>query len=71
MLTPHAGELGRLLELDSAAIAGGRLAHAREAAGAAGAVVVLKGDDTIVAEPEGRVAISAGGAPGTGHRRHR
>ena len=63
VLTPHAGELARLLEIDSAAVGAARLACAREAARRAGAVVVLKGDDTIVAEPDGRVAVSPGGAP--------
>jgi ADP-dependent NAD(P)H-hydrate dehydratase / NAD(P)H-hydrate epimerase len=63
ILTPHAGELGRLLGRESAAVGAQRLASAREAAEAAGAVVVLKGDDTIVAEPAGRVAVSPGGAP--------
>jgi ADP-dependent NAD(P)H-hydrate dehydratase / NAD(P)H-hydrate epimerase len=63
VLTPHAGELGRLLELDSSAIERARLRHARAAAERAQAIVVLKGDDTIVAEPSGRVAISPGGAP--------
>ena len=64
VLTPHAGELARLLERDSGEVDAHRLACAREAAAAAGAVVVLKGDDTIVAEPGGRAAISPGGAPG-------
>ena len=50
--------------LDSAEIGAHRLAHAREAAAHAGAIVVLKGDDTLVAAPTGRVAISPGGAPG-------
>jgi len=63
VLTPHAGELGRLLGLPSAEIEAHRLEHARVAAGRAHAIVVLKGDDTLVAEPEGRVAISPGGAP--------
>jgi NAD(P)H-hydrate repair Nnr-like enzyme with NAD(P)H-hydrate dehydratase domain len=36
----------------------------RAAAAATQAIVVLKGDDTLVADPSGRVAISAGGAPG-------
>jgi ADP-dependent NAD(P)H-hydrate dehydratase / NAD(P)H-hydrate epimerase len=63
VLTPHAGELGRLLEVESAAVNAERLRHAREAAGRSGAVVVLKGDDTIVTEPGGRTAISPGGAP--------
>jgi NAD(P)H-hydrate epimerase len=63
ILTPHAGELGRLLEVESAAVERRRLHHARAAAARAQAVVVLKGDDTIVAEPSGRVAISPGGAP--------
>ena len=51
MLTPHAGELGRLLELDSAQIERERLRYVRAAAEQAGAVVVLKGDDTLVADP--------------------
>ena len=62
VLTPHAGELGRLLGRPSDEVADHRLACAREAAGTSGAVVVLKGDDTIVVEGE-RVAISRGGAP--------
>jgi hydroxyethylthiazole kinase-like uncharacterized protein yjeF len=63
ILTPHAGELARLLDTDSAAVARHRLDHARRAAGTSGAIVVLKGDDTIVAAPEGRIGISRGGAP--------
>jgi hydroxyethylthiazole kinase-like uncharacterized protein yjeF len=63
VLTPHAGELGRLLELDSGEIERARLAHARAAAQQARAIVVLKGDDTLVAAPSGRVAVSPGGAP--------
>jgi NAD(P)H-hydrate epimerase len=64
VLTPHAGELGRLLEVDSQAIGARRLHHAREAAARSGAIVVLKGDDTLVAAPSGMVAVSPGGAPG-------
>jgi NAD(P)H-hydrate epimerase len=63
VLTPHAGELGRLLDLPSSEIDAHRLEHVRAAAARAHAIVVLKGDDTLVAEPEGRVAISPGGAP--------
>jgi NAD(P)H-hydrate epimerase len=62
VLTPHAGELGRLLERDSADIDAHRLASAREAARAASAVLVLKGDDTIVTDGE-RVAVNAISAP--------
>ncbi len=62
VLTPHAGELGRLLELSSREVDARRLHHAREAARRSGAIVVLKGDDSLVAEPEGRVAVSRGGA---------
>jgi hydroxyethylthiazole kinase-like uncharacterized protein yjeF len=64
VLTPHAGELGRLLEVESSEIERARLAHARAAAARSNAIVVLKGDDTLVAAPSGRVAISRGGAPG-------
>jgi NAD(P)H-hydrate epimerase len=62
VLTPHAGELARLLDGDSAAIGAERLRHVREAAASAQAVVVLKGDDTLVAEPGGLVGVSAGGS---------
>jgi NAD(P)H-hydrate epimerase len=63
ILTPHSGELGRLLGRDSAAVDAHRLACAREAAERSGAVVLLKGDDTIVAAPGGPVAISPGATP--------
>jgi hydroxyethylthiazole kinase-like uncharacterized protein yjeF len=62
VLTPHAGELGRLLERDSGEVDAHRLAAARAAAEAARAVVVLKGDDTIVTDGP-RVAVNAISAP--------
>jgi NAD(P)H-hydrate epimerase len=64
VLTPHAGELARLLQTDSKTVESARLHHARAAAAASRAVVVLKGDDTIVAEPGGRAAVNPGGTPG-------
>ncbi len=63
VLTPHAGELARLLETDSQAVGESRLECAREAAERSGAVVVLKGDDSIVALPGGPIAVSPGGTP--------
>jgi NAD(P)H-hydrate epimerase len=63
VLTPHEAELGRLLEIGTEEVAAHRLEHAREAAELSGAVVLLKGDDTIVARPDGMVAISPGGTP--------
>jgi NAD(P)H-hydrate epimerase len=63
VLTPHAGEMGRLLGRDSGQVSDHRLACVREAAERSEAVVVLKGDDTIVAGGK-RLAISAGGSPG-------
>jgi len=63
VLTPHEGELGRLLDRPSDEIARHRLASVREAAERSGAVVLLKGDDTIVALPGGEVAVSPGGTP--------
>jgi ADP-dependent NAD(P)H-hydrate dehydratase / NAD(P)H-hydrate epimerase len=62
VLTPHAGELGRLLGRSSEEISEHRLTAAREAARAAGSVVVLKGDDTIVTDGE-RIAVNALAAP--------
>lgn len=62
VLTPHAGELARLLGSDSSEVAARRLNAARQAASQAEAIVVLKGDDTIVASPEGRCGVNRGGA---------
>jgi ADP-dependent NAD(P)H-hydrate dehydratase / NAD(P)H-hydrate epimerase len=63
VITPHEGELGRLLGCDGPTIAAARLRHARDAAARSGAVVVLKGDDTLVAAPGGLVAVSPGATP--------
>jgi ADP-dependent NAD(P)H-hydrate dehydratase / NAD(P)H-hydrate epimerase len=62
VLTPHAGELARLLERDSAEVSAHRLRSAREAAERSGAIVVLKGDDTLVVDGE-RLAIDRVSSP--------
>jgi ADP-dependent NAD(P)H-hydrate dehydratase / NAD(P)H-hydrate epimerase len=64
VLTPHEGELGRLLDVPSSEVAAHRLHHARAAAKIAGAIVVLKGDDTLVARPDGVVAVNPGASAG-------
>ena len=63
VLTPHEGELGRLLGIDSGEVQAARLDCAREAAERSGSIVVLKGDDTIVALPDGAAAVSPGATP--------
>jgi NAD(P)H-hydrate epimerase len=63
VLTPHEAELGRLLDVATEEVAAHRVASVREAAELSGAVVLLKGDDTIVARPGGPLAISPGGTP--------
>ncbi len=62
VLTPHAGEAGRLLGLESAEVTAHRLESARRLAREANAVVVLKGDDTIVTDGD-RVAVNTLPAP--------
>jgi ADP-dependent NAD(P)H-hydrate dehydratase / NAD(P)H-hydrate epimerase len=62
VLTPHTGELARLLGTDSEAVQARRLACAEGAAKQARGVVVLKGDDTIVTDGE-RVAINRISSP--------
>ncbi len=63
ILTPHAGELGRLLDAGSDWIDAHRLEAARQAAERFGAVVLLKGADTIVAAPGSGAIVCDQGPP--------
>jgi NAD(P)H-hydrate epimerase len=63
VLTPHEGELARLLGRDSNEIAAHRLASVRAAADTFGCVVVLKGEDSLIAAPGGGVLVCALGLP--------
>jgi ADP-dependent NAD(P)H-hydrate dehydratase / NAD(P)H-hydrate epimerase len=60
VLTPHSGELGRLLDVEAAWIDAHRLEAARRAVERFRCIVLLKGGDTIVAAPGGRTLVSAG-----------
>lgn len=53
VLTPHAGELARLLEVDKGDVLGDREASARRAAESTGSTVLLKGAETLIASPGG------------------
>ena len=63
LLTPHAGELSRMLAVEREDVEAQQLRFAREAASRFGGVVLLKGRHTLVAAPDGRVRVSTSGVP--------
>jgi len=64
VLTPHPGEMARLAGTTTAVVQANRLEVAREFAERWGVTLVLKGWRTLVAHPDGRVAVNTTGNPG-------
>jgi NAD(P)H-hydrate epimerase len=64
IVTPHPGEMARLLGLESSEVQRRRLECAASFSKGTGAVVVLKGHRTVVSHPEGRAALNPTGNPG-------
>ncbi|HVI56118.1 MAG TPA: NAD(P)H-hydrate dehydratase [Luteibacter sp.] len=64
VLTPHPGEAGRLLGIDTRSVQADRFAAVREMARRFQAVVVLKGNGSLIASPAGEVAVCPWGNPG-------
>jgi ADP-dependent NAD(P)H-hydrate dehydratase / NAD(P)H-hydrate epimerase len=63
VITPHAGEFGRLTGLSADEVAEDRVGHARKAAAEFRCPVLLKGSRTVVAEPGGRARVNPTGGP--------
>ncbi len=61
ILTPHPGEMGRLLGISSKDVQADRLGSVRKAAETLGCVALLKGDKTLIAAPDGHLAINETG----------
>lgn len=64
VLTPHPGEMARLLGTDVPGVQRDRIRTARDFATRSGAVLVLKGNRTLVAAPDGDVIVNPTGTPG-------
>lgn len=64
VLTPHPGELARLLGITAAQVQEDRPTWARRAAEVSGCTVVLKGFHTLIAEAEGPLWVNPSGSPG-------
>jgi ADP-dependent NAD(P)H-hydrate dehydratase / NAD(P)H-hydrate epimerase len=63
-LTPHAGELARLLEIERDVVSASRLASVQRAAAEAGCSVLLKGPDTLIATPGEPLLVVETAVPG-------
>jgi NAD(P)H-hydrate epimerase len=64
ILTPHPGEMARLVRMSVREVQESREVIARQLAAATGAIVVLKGHDTLIAHPDGSVAMNTTGNHG-------
>src|SRR5205823_2067795 len=64
IITPHPGEMARLLGMDTKSVVSNRIDVARQAARLCGCIVVLKGHQTLIADPEGHVNVNPTGNPG-------
>jgi hydroxyethylthiazole kinase-like uncharacterized protein yjeF len=63
VITPHAGEFGRLMGMAPSEVLEDRVGHARKAASGLRLVVLLKGSRTVVAEPDGSARVNPTGGP--------
>jgi len=66
LLTPHPGEMARLLKQNTAQVNADRIGAARRLCEQTGAVVLLKGARSVIASPDGAVYVNSSGNPGMG-----
>ena len=71
VLTPHPGEMARLTGLTAEQVQSRRVDIAREFSVRRKVYLVLKGDRSLIATPEGKVLVNPSGTPGHGDRRLR
>jgi hydroxyethylthiazole kinase-like uncharacterized protein yjeF len=66
VLTPHPGEMARLLGIETAAVSANRMGVARQLSAASGSIVVLKGARTVIATPAGEAFVNPTADPALG-----